>query len=550
MHIAIYARKSTESEDRQIQSLEDQISALRQLAAREGFPEPEIFEESRSAMIPDNRPEFGRLMKAVDEGRITVLLTWSLNRLSRNSKESGIIGQYLHDGAIEFIQTPERVYRPDDNALLFAVESGMAIAYGQDLKRNVVRGMKGKVERGWTCSKAPVGYLNDIESRAIVIDKDRFSLVRIGWDMLLTGEYSVNHIHRELVRLGLTVSSRKGRLRPISRARLHTMFRERFYMGEILFKGQVFPGKHPAMITRSEFDRAQILVKRQFAPKIQPLERFAFGGTLNCSVCGCRIVGERRIKNYPKSNRTATYIYYHCSGYRGCSKRAVREEVLIDAVLSELVNLRMDHDTADWLKEALLESTEKDVAIQSQSASDLQAQQRKLGDRLKNLTILRLDNEVSPAEYQEIRSELTERLNSLAEKIRSIQDFTTTHLKALYDRLDLSVMAGELLGTDNDITALGQILRTAGIHNLNLENPKFELDPVLQKITTFEPLRNGSERPKHGGSLPLNSVWWSLVDDLRTCFTSETSTARSSIKDSQLRRMGSQCSEVQTTNSP
>lgn len=516
MHIAIYARKSTESEDRQVQSLEDQIKALRQLAKHERLPEPEIFEEARSAMIPRNRPEFDRLMMAIQEGRITGVLTWSINRLSRNDLESGVVGQFLHDGAIDFIRTPERTYRPDDNALLFAVESGMAIASGQDLKRNVIRGMKGKVERGWTCSKAPVGFLNDIESRAIVVDEERFPLVRMGWEMLLTGEFSVNHIHRELVSLGLTVSSRKGRYRPISRARLHTLFRQRFYMGEIEFKGQVFPGQHVPMITPSEFERAQILVARQRAPKTHPKMRFAFGGTLFCSVCGCRIVGERRVKYYPTSDRTATYIYYHCSGHRGCSKRAIREEVLVAKVLPLLLKLRMDKDTAEWLKDALLESTEREAAAQSRSASDLQMQHRKLSDRLKNLTILRLDNEVSSAEFHEIRSELTGRLNALSGKIQTIQDSTSTFLKNLYDRLDLSVLAGDLLGSDFDISALGQILRSAGIHNLNLETPQFELDPTLQKITVFEPLRNSSEKPKRGDYFPLNSVWWSLIDDLRT----------------------------------
>ena len=84
MRIALYARKSTEQEDRQVQSLDDQIRELTKLARRESLTIVETYHESKSAKAPNNRPEFDRLMSAIDEGRIDGILTWSINRLSRN----------------------------------------------------------------------------------------------------------------------------------------------------------------------------------------------------------------------------------------------------------------------------------------------------------------------------------------------------------------------------------------------------------------------------------------------------------------------------------
>src|SRR5690606_25881060 len=62
MRFAIYARKSTESVDRQVQSLNDQIRELRNLASRENYTVVEIFQESRSAKAPGNRPEFDLML--------------------------------------------------------------------------------------------------------------------------------------------------------------------------------------------------------------------------------------------------------------------------------------------------------------------------------------------------------------------------------------------------------------------------------------------------------------------------------------------------------
>lgn len=519
MPIAIYARKSTESEDRQVQSLEDQIKVLRQLARNEGLPDPEIFQEARSALKPRNRPEFDRLMHAVECGRITGILTWSINRLSRNDLEGGIVGQHLHDGLIEFIRTPERTYRPEDNALLFSVENGMAIAYSQDLRRNVMRGMKGKVERGWTCSKAPVGYLNDFESRTITVDAERYHLVRLGWDLLLTGQHSVAAIHRQLTNMGLTVSSRKGRYRPISRARLHTVFRQRFYMGEVEFKGQTYPGNHNAMISPTEFQRAQSILTKPKQDESKSRLRFAFGGTLLCSVCGCRIVGERRIKHYPRSQRTATYIYYHCSGHRGCSKRAIREEELALIVETSLVNLRMNQDTAHWLKRSLVECVERDSLKSAENSGHIQKQLDQIEVRLNNLTMLRIDQEIDAAEYQEIRSEIVLRRSALRDRFQDLRSFSDRVLEWIRERLDCAVRAGDLLGGEHDVFALGHAMRAGGIHSLNLETGTYELDPVLQKFTAFEPLRDGSEKPKCGDLLSLNSSWWALLEELRTTAT-------------------------------
>ena len=58
----IYARKSTESEDRQIMSIDSQIHELKLLADRQGIAVTDVLTESHSAKRP-GRPVFGTLMR-------------------------------------------------------------------------------------------------------------------------------------------------------------------------------------------------------------------------------------------------------------------------------------------------------------------------------------------------------------------------------------------------------------------------------------------------------------------------------------------------------
>ena len=79
----IYARKSSESEDRQVLSIDSQVQELKLLALRHGHQVAEILSESRSAKAP-GRVVFDQLMRRVSQGEIATVLCWKLDRLARS----------------------------------------------------------------------------------------------------------------------------------------------------------------------------------------------------------------------------------------------------------------------------------------------------------------------------------------------------------------------------------------------------------------------------------------------------------------------------------
>src|SRR3989344_6082412 len=98
-----YTRKSSEGEDRQVQSIERQHEENQKTISRYGLEVIDSFSESRSAKMPNNRPAFTEMIRRIEKGEANGIICWHLNRLSRNPMESGILQQLLADGKIQSI---------------------------------------------------------------------------------------------------------------------------------------------------------------------------------------------------------------------------------------------------------------------------------------------------------------------------------------------------------------------------------------------------------------------------------------------------------------
>src|SRR3989344_1888426 len=86
----LYARKSTDVEDKQIRSIEDQIAELRAFAKQENLNIVDVLIEKQSAKIP-GRPIFGEMLERVESGEADGILAWHADRLARNSVDGGRI---------------------------------------------------------------------------------------------------------------------------------------------------------------------------------------------------------------------------------------------------------------------------------------------------------------------------------------------------------------------------------------------------------------------------------------------------------------------------
>ena len=143
----VYLRKSTDTEDRQIQSIEDQKKELIKYADQFNLEIAGEFQENKSAKAP-GRPEFGRMLSEINRGKANGILCWKINRLARNPVDGGEIQWLIQQGVIQSIQTPGREYKTGDNVMMMSVELGIANQFILDLSKDVKRGMQSKAEKG------------------------------------------------------------------------------------------------------------------------------------------------------------------------------------------------------------------------------------------------------------------------------------------------------------------------------------------------------------------------------------------------------------------
>ncbi len=524
MRYILYARKSTESEDRQVQSIADQLGVLRRLAQQRGLDVVEELIESKSAKAPGTRLGFAHLLAQIETGRADGILCWNINRLSRNPVDSGTLSWMLQRGAICSILTPERDYRPEDNVLLFSVESGMANQFILDLRKAVARGTRSKVEKGWYPHRAPEGYRNDIAEKTVMADKERFVLLREAWDMMLTGAHTVPQVRDFLTQRGFrTKKTRRCGGREISRSALYRVFANPFYMGEFVYEGRPVQGAHPAMVTREEFRRVQSLLGREGHAQPQK-RRWAFTGLIRCGLCGSLVTAERKVKQYKTSGLRREYAYYHCCGRDCRPKTSVAEEILEAQIADLLRRCQVSERFWDWClttweeSDVLAEGT--DQAAQTQTVRTL----IQVEARRERLFEMRADGEIDRKEFlsrsaradREIADlkaavrEASGRAERDRETIRELGQFSTT----AYARF----VGGDVEAKREVAFALG------GKMSLTLGKLVIQPHPLIDLIRCIEPEENGSEKQKKGTSALPNPAWWAMRDDIRIRLNTSEST--------------------------
>ena len=101
----LYARKYTDVEDKQVLSIEAQLSELRAFAKRENLEIVEELIEKQSAKMP-GRPIFGEMLKKIEVGEAKGIISWHPDRLARNSVDGGRIIYLLDCGHLEALKFP------------------------------------------------------------------------------------------------------------------------------------------------------------------------------------------------------------------------------------------------------------------------------------------------------------------------------------------------------------------------------------------------------------------------------------------------------------
>lgn len=363
----LYARKSSEDDERQAMSIDSQIKEMSEMAVKEGLFIKEIRRESHSAKMSGQRPVFSQLLTDIRAGMFTGILTWAPDRLSRNAGDLGMLVDLMDGGKLTHIKTFTQAFSntPSEKFLLMILCSQAKLENDQK-GINVKRGIRAKCEMGWRPGMPPIGYYNRAMAgvKDIIPDPERAHFVTEMFERVAKNGDSGRTIKRWFDKVGMTTRAGKG----VTLSQIYMMLKNPFYYGEFEYpigSGNWYRGKHHPLINREIFDRVQEqLVTSQKSPWGEKI--ITFKGLFKCGSCGSNIIGEEKWRKR-KYLEPRKHVYYHCARQlEKCPEPYISEDKLIKQILRYINFMNIAHPNFLKLTETLQGSIKSYLAIREE----------------------------------------------------------------------------------------------------------------------------------------------------------------------------------------
>ena len=408
MKYIIYCRKSTDTEDKQVMSLDSQENELLLIAEKYNLKVVKTLRESMSAKSA-GRPIFEEMVKMISTGKADAILCWKLDRLARNFIDGGLIMDMLQKNIIQEIRTHDAIHLPKETSFILAMQFGMANQYSRDLSENVKRGNREKLARGEWPNHAPFGYLNDKATKTIVIDPVRSKYVVRAFNLYITGSYGFQVISNMLYEEGLRTRS-NGK---VLKSHIQRILGEVFYTGLMEREGKFYQGIHQPLITKEVFDKAQDVMHNRIHPKPQKLF-FPLRGFLTCDNCGCALTA---------SIKKGHHYYYCTNGKQKCEehKSYMRENYLYEKVSELFDRLDFTKRKINLMYRAAKEMAEKNDNYSENILNTLKSQLGTLKTKENRLLDTFLAEQISKDIYDAKVLEIHNERVSLNQKIRETE---------------------------------------------------------------------------------------------------------------------------------
>ena len=402
----IYTRKSTDTEDRQVRSISDQLAELKSLAIKENIDVVDVFVEKQTAKIP-GRPVFNEMLLRIEQGEANGILAWHPDRLARNSVDGGKIIYLLDTGKIAELKFPTFWCDPTPQGkFMLSIAFSQSKYYVDNLSENIKRGHRNKVKDGIWPQMAPLGYVN--KNRKIVPDENIAPLIKKTFEAYSSGSFTLRQLRDKFNELGLKRKSGKE----LAVSNYQKLLKNPIYTGLMLYNGEIHEGKHEPIITKKLFDLCQEVMMRKSKPKTPKLKPYVYRGFFRCGECGCFITTETQ----------KGHNYLRCTKRKNpCSQKYTREEIITSEIQKEIKKVSLPDDWAKWM----LVENEKDKLVEAQSstlfADSTKADISLLDSKIEKLMNAYLENALSLDEYRDMKNKLVNEKQLLKEKLSAFE---------------------------------------------------------------------------------------------------------------------------------
>ena len=214
------------------------------------------------------RPALQRLLEEVRAGRVDVIVVYKVDRLTRSLADFAKLVELFDKHNVSFVSVTQQF---NTTTSMGRLTLNVLLSFAQFEREVTSERIRDKIAASkrkglWVGGMVPIGY--DTKDRKISVNEPEADLVRTIFRRYLKLS-SINLLVADLRKSGLVTKARTlktGRTVggiPFGRGMLAHILRNRFYIGEIAFKGEVLAGEQPAIVDRILFDAVQAKLTEQ-----------------------------------------------------------------------------------------------------------------------------------------------------------------------------------------------------------------------------------------------------------------------------------------------
>ena len=415
----LYARKSTDVEDKQVLSIEAQLTELRKFARDNHLVIIDELVEKRTAKMP-GRPIFNTMLARIQNAEANGILAWHPDRLARNSIDGGQIIYLLDQTSLNYLRFPIFQFEnTSQGKFMLSIMFGQSKYYVDNLSENAKRGLRAKVRNGDFPSQAPFGYLNDTRIKTIVLDKRYAPLVKQIFELYARGDKTMADIADFLRENGAITSG--GKL--FKDDKVKSILQNPFYYGHFRYNGELHEGRHTPIVSKSLWDKVQAVIEQRGHMKPQTKQPIPFLGVLRCAVCGMSITAEIKTKTQQNGN-THIWTYYRCSRKNKsvkCIEPAIREKDLLPQISALLGEYAMSDDVYSFMTDKISQDEQAENADNVSVVANLKDRIASLNSKQKILLDSYLDQDIDRQTFLAKKSEILSEKKSLEESLANLQ---------------------------------------------------------------------------------------------------------------------------------
>ena len=315
--VAAYCRVSTDSEE-QLTSYQNQMRVYTEMiAANKKWEFAGLYaDEGISGTRADKRPEFQRMIRDCQNGKIDYIITKSVSRFARNTVEClEYVRSLKAQGIGIFFEEQNIDTLKNESELYLVIYAGFAQSESESISKHITWTYRKKFEEGKVSFqyKNFLGYRKGADSQPEIVPEEAAIVERI-YEMFLAGQ-PVKVIAQTLQAEKIEIP---GKNLSFSKNMIMNILRNEKYCGDCILQKTVtvdcisktrkvnqgeapmyiVENNHPAIISREVFNRAQEeLIRRQALQAKSDktsitatgkYSKYALTEVLQCAECGSR----------------------------------------------------------------------------------------------------------------------------------------------------------------------------------------------------------------------------------------------------------------------